>query len=131
MARNKVKFHYALRIGQEQLEDEYGNITGEYAPLYSNPVEWTANISAAQGETETRQFGESEEYDKVIVMDGSAPPIDEYSVLWVDTTPKLNPDGSLAKDGAGHMETPYDYDVKRVAKSLNSISVAVKKVNVS
>ena len=106
-------------------------MTGEYDIHRGKPTEFFANISAAKGETQTRQFGENESYDKVIVMDCDAPPIDEYSVLWVDTVPQLNEDGSLAVDEEGNVLTPHDYIVKKVAKSLNSVSVAISKVTVS
>ena len=131
MNRNKVKFFYSLYEGREPITDEYGNVTGEYDVKHGNPTECYANISAAKGETQTRQFGESETYDKVIVMDNEAPPIDEYSVLWVDTIPQLNEDGSLAVDEGGNVLTPHDYIVKKVAKSLNNVSIAISKVNVS
>lgn len=131
MNRNKVKFFFALYEGREPITDEYGNVTGEYNVKHSNPTEGYANISAAKGETQTRQFGESETYDKVIVMDNEAPPIDEYSVLWVDTEPQLNEVGSLAVDEKGNAITPHDYIVKKVAKSLNNVSIAICKVNVS
>lgn len=131
MNRNKVKFFYSLYEGREPITDEYGNVTGEYDVKHGNPTEGYANISAAKGETQTRQFGESETYDKVIVMDNEAPPIDEYSVLWVDTEPQLNEDGSLAVDEEGNIITPHDYIVKKVAKSLNNVSIAISKVNVS
>lgn len=131
MNRNKVKFFYSLYEGREPITDGYGNVTGEYDVKHGNPTEGYANISAAKGETQTRQFGESETYDKVIVMDNEAPPIDEYSVLWVDTVPQLNEDGSLAVDEEGNVLTPHDYIVKKVAKSLNNVSIAISKVNVS
>lgn len=131
MNRNKVKFFYSLYEGREPITDEYGNVTGEYDVKHGNPTEGYANISAAKGETQTRQFGESETYDKVIVMDNEAPPIDEYSVLWVDTVPQLNEDSSLAVDEEGNVLTPHDYIVKKVAKSLNNVSIAISKVNVS
>ena len=131
MNRNKVRFFYSLYEGREPITDEYGNVTGEYDVKHGNPTEGYANISAAKGETQIRQFGESETYDKVIVMDNEAPPIDEYSVLWVDTVPQLNEDGSLAVDEEGNVLTPHDYIVKKVAKSLNNVSIAISKVNVS
>lgn len=131
MDRNKTKFYYSLYERKEPIVDEYGNETGEHNVIHGNPQEFTANISAAKGETTTRQFGESESYDKVIVMDNDAPPIDEYSVLWVDTIPILDEDGALAKNEEGEILTPYDYIVKKVAKSLNSVSIAISKVIVS
>ena len=131
MQRNKVKFFYALYEGKEAITDEYGNVTGEYAVKHGNPIEFSANLSAAKGETQTRQFGENVSYDKVIAMDNDSPPIDEYSILWIDTTPELNEDGSLAVDSKGEVKTPHDYIVKKVARSLNSVSYAVSKVSVS
>lgn len=131
MERNKSRFFYALYKEKVQKTDEYGNVTGEYEIIRDNPVEFFANISAAKGETSTRQFGDSETYDKVIVMDKDAPPIDEYTVLWVDKTPQLNEDGSLATSDEGEIITPHDYIVKKVAKSLNSVSIAINKVTVS
>lgn len=130
MNRNKVRFFYALYEGREMIIDEWGNTTGEYEVKYSNPTEFRANISPAMGETQTRQFGDNVSYDKVIVMDNEAPPIDEYSVLWIDTLPQLNEDGSVVFDEQGEPITPHDYIVQRVAKGLNSISIAVSKVTV-
>lgn len=131
MQRNKSSFFYALYESKEEIKDEYGNVTGEYELKYGNPIQSSANISAAKGETSTRQFGESEDYDKIVVFDNEAPPIDEYSVLWVDTKPSLNEDGSLVRDENGNAITPHDYIVKKVAKSLNVVSIAISKVNVS
>lgn len=123
MNRNKVKFYYALYKSREPILNEQGRKTGQYKVIHGNPIEGHANISAAKGETQTRQFGENESYDKVIVMDFITPPIDEYSILWVDTMPELN--------DAGEVITPHDYVVKKVAKSLNSVSIAISKVTVS
>lgn len=122
LVRNKTKFYYASYIGETEIKDEYGNHTGEYAISYSNPIECNGNVSAAQGEMQNRQFGESESYDKVIVLDDRNAPIDEYSILWVDTLPHLNEDGST--------DTPHDYVVRRVAKSLNGFAIAIGKVDV-
>lgn len=131
MERNKVNFYYALFTKRVPVVDEYGNDTGEFDVQHGNPVKSSANISAAKGETQTRQFGENVSYDKVIAMDNEAPPIDEYSILWIDITPELNADGSLAVDDEGNVKTPHDYIVKKVAKSLNSVSYAVSKVSVT
>lgn len=130
MSRNKVSFFYALYERKEPIVDDYGNTTGEYEVIHGNPLEYSANISAAKGETQTRQFGENEVYDKVIVADNTFPPIDEYSVLWIDTMPQLDETGVLATDETGKVITPYDYIVTKVARSLNSVSIAVSKVKV-
>lgn len=122
MVRNKRKFYYASYIKTNEITDEYGNKTGEYEVLYSNPTECKGNISGAQGELEIRQFGESVRYDKVIVLDNVDTPIDEYSILWIDNLPLLNDDGTT--------NTPHDYIVKKVAPTLNSVAIAISKVSV-
>lgn len=131
MNRNKVKFFYALYESKQPVIDEWGNMTGEYETVYGKPTECYANISPAIGETAVRQFGESVEYDKIIVMDSLAPLIDEYSELWVDTLPQLDASGNLLLDEDGMEITPHDYEVKKVARSLNSVSYAIRKVIVS
>lgn len=142
--RNKVSFHYATYIDKQPVyvTDEYGNqlATGEYQTIYTNPVPCGANISPASGATATELFGSVEGYDKVIVMDDPECPIDEYSILWIDTSPEIEPDigsnavleittGGVIIGDNGHF-TPHDYIVKRVARSLNSVAIAVSKVNV-
>ena len=122
MVRNQSKFYYALYIGKNELKDEYGNAMGEYEISHGNPIKALGNVSSARGETQSRQFGESESYDKVIVLDNPNTSINEYSILWVDTLPLLNEDGST--------NTPHDYIVKKVARSLNSVSIAISKVNI-
>ena len=131
MSRNKARFFYALYEGKTPITDDYGNVTGEYDIHRGKPTEFFANISAAKGETQTRQFGENESYDKVIVMDCDAPPIDEYTVLWVDRTPQMDEEGNLAVNEKGEVITPHDYIVKKVAKSLKVVSLAISKVSVS
>lgn len=121
--RNKVRIFYANYLGKVPLKDEYGNQTGEYEILYGTPVEVKANVSAARGEATTRQFGDDEGYDRVIVLDDPKFPIAVTSILWIDTLPEIAEDGST--------DTPHDYIVKQVATSLNSVSIAVSKVNVS
>ena len=122
LQRNKVRIFYANYLKKTPLKDEYGNLTGEYDIVYDNPVEIKANVSAARGEATTRQFGEDESYDRVIVMDDPNTQINVSSVLWIDTLPEIKADGGT--------DTPYDYIIKQVAPSLNSVSIAVSKVNV-
>lgn len=122
LVRNKRDFYYALYERKEEIEDEYGNKTGEYAVIYSKPIKGRGNISAAQGEIQNRQFGDSESYDKIIALGDVNIPIDEYSILWVDNLPIINADGST--------DTPHDYIVKAKARSLNVVALAISKVNV-
>ena len=122
MTRNKSKIYYASYIGETEITDKFGNSTGEYNLAYGKPIKTFGNVSAAQGEIQSRQFGESESYDKVIVLDDRNTPINEYSILWVDTLPHLNGDGTT--------DTPHDYVVKKIARSLNGVAIAISKVDV-
>ena len=121
LKRNQRKFWYCLYKGYEEVVDEYGNLSGEKRVLYEDPVPMLANVSPATGQSNTEQFGNLDNYDKVIVTDWLDCPIDENSVLSIDKPPEHNTDGDLM----------YDYTVRRVAKSINSVSIAVSKVNVS
>ena len=122
LARNKIRIYYANYRAKVPLKDEYGNLTGEYEILYDTPVEVKANVSAARGEATTRQFGDDERYDRIIVLDDPKFPIAVTSILWIDAPPEIAEDGST--------KTPHDYIVRQVAASLNSVSIAVSKVSV-
>lgn len=123
LTRNKIRIYYANYRNKTALKDEYGNLTGEYKITYGDPVAVMANVSAARGESTTRQFGEDVSYDRIIILDNPTFPISETSILWVDTPPEISEGGTT--------ETPHDYIVKQVAPSLNSVSIAVSKVNVT
>lgn len=122
MERNKRAFYYSLYAGKKRYIDENGNKTSEYEVVYSPPVKLVGNISAAEGRSEVQPFGLNLQYDRVIVVEDADTPIDEYTVLWVDTLPEIAEDGTT--------DTPYDYIVKRVARSLNGAMIAIGKVSV-
>lgn len=121
MERNKTAFWYMTYADRVPVLDEYGNETGEYEIIYNDPVMLRENISTATGTSQVEQFGSLSGYDKVIVTDDVSCPIDENSVLFIDKAVEITDDGKPL----------YDYTVKRVARSLNSVSYAVTKVSVS
>lgn len=109
LERNKTSIYYSYLDGEE--EDEYGNIK----PKMSKPKKLKASVSIAQGVTEFNPFGKLEDYDKIIMLSDMELPISEQTVFWIDTQ---------------DLDKPHDYLTKRVAKSLNSISIAVSKVKI-
>ena len=121
MERNKQSFFYCLFNTSQAVINAEGDETGEYKVTYKAEVEMKANISAATGYAQVEQFGNFITYDKVIVTDDMSCPIDENTVLFIDKAPEYDKDGNPL----------FDYTVRRVAKSLNSIAIAVSKVNVS
>lgn len=131
--RNKQPFWYALYTGTEIGYDEYGNQNSAY-PTYGNPVQAEANISPAKGDVVARQFGDDDNYDKVIVTGDRDIPIDEYAVLWIDSAPELDDGGALKVNADGEIVTPWDYIVRKIGRGLpnfGSTAIAVSKVNVS
>ena len=116
LERNKRTVYYALFDKNEPILDEDGNDTGEVMPNYLPPVQLRINVSPAAGESATRQFGDVVDYDRTLVICDTNLPIDEHTVFWIDDT-----DTTKA----------FDYTVRQVAKSLNSLLIAVKKVEVS
>lgn len=121
LERNKKCFYYALFDSKDPVKDEDGNFTGEYTVNYKAPVHMKANISPVIGEAQADLFGSDVDYDRVIVVDEPCCPIDEYSVLCIEITPDYDEEGNLI----------YDYIVKKVARSINSVSYAVSRVKVS
>ena len=121
LERNKKCFYYALFDSKDPVKDEDGNFTGEYTVNYKAPVHMKANISPVIGEAQADLFGSDVDYDRVIVVDEPCCSIDEYSVLCIEIPPDYDEEGNLI----------YDYIVKKVARSINSVSYAVSKVKVS
>lgn len=121
LKRNLSTIHYCLYERSEPILDDDGNETGEDRITYSEPVEFECSVSAATGYSATEMFGNLENYDKTIITDDMECPIDEHSVLFVDKEPEFDTDGRPL----------YDYIVRRVAKSINNISFAIRKVDVT
>lgn len=141
--RNDIPIWYCLYSGSQEIIDENGRCTGQYILTYEEPVLMYANVSPATGAAQTEQFGHLENYDKVIVTMDMECPIDENSVLFIDKEPEstsavtVNYKEAQALYGEPTV-TPvtvqipaFDYTVRRVAKSLNHIAIAVRKVTVS
>lgn len=121
LERNKRDFYYATYITKEENKDENGYTTGTYKVIYSDAVKCKGNISPSSGLAQTEMFGNDITYDSVVVLDDVNIPIDENSVLWVDKAVEYDENGNPL----------FDYVVKKVARSLNSVSFAISKVKLS
>lgn len=122
--RNKQRIYYSLYSSKTPILDEYGNQTGEYETTYATPVALDINVSAARGTSDVEQFGINLNYSKSMVTNDLNCPIDETTRLWV------------GKDAFETVEevttvTPHNYVVVSVAKSINSITYAIKEVSVT
>ena len=95
----------------KEIDSAYMGLDKEIADISDLQVDQDENIYIADSKN-----------NRIIVLDYPAAPIAETSILWIDTPPEIAEDGST--------KTPHDYIVKQVALSLNSVSIAVSKVNV-
>lgn len=114
--------YYRLYTGEVEIVDDYNNPTGQYTKTYADPVAFKANISPPSGEDVIEIFGALERYDRVIQTCDMACPINEKSVLYIDTVPTQGSDG---------VWSAHDYLVSRVSPSVNTIRIGCTKVNVS
>lgn len=103
--RNLQDISYQLYAGTETTYDDYGNESGQN-PVYSEPVSMKCSVSAATGFSEVQLFGTLDDYDKVLVTDIITCPIDENSIVIIDNN---------------------NYNVRKVAKTLNFVFYAIKR----
>lgn len=120
LARNKRTFYYALYEGKVPIVDNNGLDTGDFEIAYSDPVAFRANISPARGTADVEQFGITTNYTHTIVTDDKNIPIDTHSILWIGVDPS-----------SGFYAVPHNFVVVQVARSLNSVTIAVREVDVS
>ena len=113
---NKQPMWYALLTGKTEIIDEYGNHTGNYELTYSTPVLYPVNMSQSRGTADVEMFGINANYDRTFVTTDMSCPIAEDSIIWF---------------GADPTKDPHNYVVYQIANSLNSITYAIRAVDVS
>jgi hypothetical protein len=108
--KNKRLIHYAPFLGTQSIKDEHGNDTLEVEKLYGDKKELYVNYSSNTGLDDTQVFGSFTSYSRVISYVGKQCPLKEHDVIWVGITDKPN------------------YEVRRVADSLNSYLIAIGEI---
>lgn len=104
--RNTTKFEYLPYTGEESDLDENEMHTGEFHPVYGDPVEYRGNISSPNGNTSQTFYGTDIRYTHVLVMDTPEAEISEMGLIrWK---------GEL-------------YDIRAVRPSINALSIALRK----
>jgi len=117
LVKNRRSFYYANYEGSIDTKDKDEFFTGEKDPGYGDPVLYTkGTVSSASGYSGIESFGDLADYDRVIVTGDMNCPINEQSILWIDETDPSK---------------PHDYVVRRVAKTIDVIAIAVSSVKVS
>lgn len=113
---NKQPMWYALLTGKTEIIDQYGNHTGTFRLNYSQPVYYPVNMSQSRGTANVDEFGINANYDRTFVTTDMNCPIKEDSIIWFGKNPTTD---------------PHNYVVYQIANSLNSITIAIRGVDVS
>ena len=140
--RNKQALKYALLIGIEPVYalDENGNrivdyvddqgiahyrVTGEKQKVYTDPIDFQANIAFSGGETRAVEFGINDaNYDASLLYTLSEFPINETSLVWYKNEPQYIGNGENR-----HVDpNSADYKVLQVKDSLNFTKVLLGKL---
>lgn len=87
---------------------------------YSKPVSFCANVSAGKGTAQEEVFGKDIDFTRTISTTDLTLPIDELSLVWIESEPKYLEDGTVDPNSA-------DYKVAaKPARSLNQLMIALK-----
>lgn len=139
LRRNKQKLYYSLYKDSEphyvldedgnriiSYVDEDGNIyyleDGVEDPSYTTPVMFYGNIAMSGGESEAVEYGlDLSQYSAVLIVAKGTIPIDETSLIWHETEPIINEDGTADEHSA-------DYKVVKISPSLNFDKYVLQKV---
>lgn len=113
---NKRTIFYANPLPPVPILDGNGYETGELEHRFTEPKPFRINVSPAKGKASIEMFGEIENYDKTMVTCNKNIDISEGTILWVDNL---------------DITQPEDYIVVGVAEDLNTISYAIRKVEVN
>lgn len=113
--RNKKYIYYALFDHLEEIQDDYGDGTGDYVPVYQKPVKLACNVSANSGNGDIGIYGISLDYTHIISITFMTCEIKEDSVIWygIDT------------------DKPYNFVVTKIIKSINNTLILIKEVSTS
>lgn len=114
---NTRAMFYALYGKKIEIGDEFEKRIG-----YFEPIKFNACLSTGQSNAEESPFGANISYDRVISTVESLP-IDENSIIWINTKPTYLEDGSVDGSTADYKVAAPPLD------GLNSLRIAVKKVS--
>ena len=106
LRRNTTEFSYRAYTGKMESLTSTGLRTGNYVPLYAEPVTYRGNISVPSGSATSQFFGLDTKYTHVLLMDTPNVDINEYGLIdWNGNT----------------------YEITAVRPSLNVLAIALKQ----
>ncbi len=150
LSRNRQPLWYANYKGKSEMIDEWGNSTGQYEITYSNPEKAMWNVNVVESDAEVEMFG-VHAVDTIVITVNKADmmpslsknsavcgwtrcgmaecgayamndEITETTVLWYDIKPDIDEDGKT--------DTPHNYRIVGIRKSLNFAKIYARRVDV-
>lgn len=112
--RNRQDFYYAALSSCTDIVDEYGNLTGGKSYTYLAPVKFSANISPEKGRYSRDEQGITNTTVRTITTTDLDCPIQADYAIWIGIS----------------TEARHNFIVESVEKSLNSITISVRRVSV-
>ena len=132
--KNKQNMKYSLYLEKIPVyaTDDDGNIlydndgdlveTGDYVNGYAEPIDFMANMVFSSGEAEATAYGVTvSDYDSKIVCAKGYIPITETSLIFTDSEPDYNSNGTVKDKSA-------DFRVVKVQPSLNYMVYLLKRI---
>lgn len=113
LQRNCRSLYYAVPLETKRILDEWGNDTLEVQTTYSDPKQFSANVSANVGQDIVNIFGSITGYSRTISYTGNSCPLVEGCKIWFGVKPT----------------DPHNYTVVKVADSKNGYLIALREVS--
>lgn len=128
--RDRRPVVFAPYAGKVARTDSQGRLVGGWEVSYGPQRVVLASVSSTRGEVDNRVFGRDEQYDRTLLLDlvdrDEDVGFDEQAVFWLEGV-----DGSQeGEDGDGnpvYAEGPFQYTVRRVARTPTTMAVALVK----
>lgn len=131
LAANKQKLYYALQSDvsfpvYDYYIDGEGNKhpidTGETYYPYPEAILFYGNIAMSGGDVQNTEYGlDISSYEAVLIVGKGELPINETSLIWAETEPKIKDDGTVDSFTA-------DYRIVKISPSLNFDKYILAKV---
>lgn len=111
--RNKRPVAYAFYLGDVELSDAEGNLTGEYGVSYTDPVKTLMNVSGGRGQADIALFGLTQTFGRTATTEDLETKWNTEMVMWIETDPD---------------KEPFDYRIVAVSRTINQVVLALAEV---
>jgi len=121
LKKNQKKYVGLNYVGEIEITDARGYMTGEKQLSYGDEIEFYSHISGASGSAVIDNNGIIVEYDKSILLtidEVKKLGFNENTVFFIDKEPEYD----------SNDQPLYDYKVKRIKDTLNEVMILLEKV---